>query len=88
MKFIENRITNRQTSTDLISSELKKSLNGFQHNIITKLEDKEPFKIVIEENANEIINKFKEFVQEMEINANFELTKTIVRKNLRIYLIS
>jgi hypothetical protein len=58
----------------LIPNELKKSFNNLQQNIITRLEDRGPFKIIIEESATGMINEFNDFMQEMDIKVNFELT--------------
>jgi predicted helicase len=63
VKFAENKLSALQTETRSISGELKKFLNSIQRNIITKIEDNEPLKLIINESATGIIVEFKIYMQ-------------------------
>jgi hypothetical protein len=79
-RFMDNKI---QRNLENGQNKTEKFFNSLQQNINIKVEDREPFKIIIKESASEIINEFKEYMQDMKINVNFELTKTIIRKNFK-----
>jgi hypothetical protein len=59
VRFVGHKISALQTKSDFIPSEMKKSLSNMQQNIINRIEDKEPFKIIVNDGATGIINEFR-----------------------------
>jgi hypothetical protein len=54
-----------------------------QEEIITRIDDREPFRLIINDSVTRMVDEFKEYMQNLEISTNFELTETIIQENFK-----
>jgi hypothetical protein len=84
VKYVENKLSALQSETSSLSGELKKSFSNAQRNIISKIEDNEPLKMVVNESAAKIIKKVEQsgIMIKEEVTNLFDRTKEYMQNDI------